>query len=175
MVASGSLLAPDDIAHVIQIALAPAFLLTALATLLNVFSTRLGRVADRVDDAADRLQKADADEAAHLSYQLAYLRQRSFMLDVAVVLASFGSIMTGIAVLTLFVGALRDAATASVLFGCFGVALVCTVAAIVAFLIEILMAGRRVRDEVDRQTVEASDREAGGPEIPHRSPRPGRV
>lgn len=160
MVASAPPIAPDDIAHVIQIALAPAFLLTALATLLNVFSTRLGRVSDHVDAAAASLQKADAEEAAHLSRRMSYLRRRSFMLDVAVVLASVGSIMTGIAVLTLFVGAMRDAATASVLFGCFGVALVCTVAAIAAFLVEILMAGRGVRNEVDRQTVEATDREA---------------
>lgn len=148
--------APDDIAHVIQIALAPAFLLTALATLLNVFSTRLGRVADKVDAASTRLWGASPDEALRLSRQLSYLRRRSFVLDGAVVLASAGGIMTGIAVLTLFVGALRDAATASVLFGCFGVALVCTVAAIAAFLTEILMAGRGVRDEVDRQTRHAT-------------------
>ena len=66
--------------------------------------------------------------------------------------------MTGIAVLTLFVGALRDAATASVLFGCFGIALVCTVAAIAAFLAEILLAGRGIRDEVERQQDHAADR-----------------
>lgn len=30
---------PESIAHIIQVALAPAFLLSALATLLNVFST----------------------------------------------------------------------------------------------------------------------------------------
>jgi len=146
-----SYIAPDDIAHVIQVALAPAFLLAALATLLNVFSTRLGRVADKVDAASSGLREAGVDEATHLSRQLSYLRRRSFMLDVAVVLASAGGIMTGIAVLTLFVGALSDAAMATILFGCFGVALVCTVAAIAAFLIEILMAGHGVRDEVDRQ------------------------
>jgi hypothetical protein len=38
-----------------------------------------------------------------------------------------------------------------VLFACFGAALVCTVAAIGAFMTEILMAGRGVRDTVDRQ------------------------
>jgi hypothetical protein len=58
---------------------------------------------------------------------------------------------------------LRDAATASILFGCFGVALICTVAAIAAFLSEILMAGRGVRDEVDRQTRHATDLEGSGP------------
>ncbi|GEO99569.1 DUF2721 domain-containing protein [Methylobacterium haplocladii] len=155
---TASSFAPDDIAHVIQVALAPAFLLTALATLLNVFSTRLGRVADKVDAAAAGLRGADPAEAGRLSQQLSYLRRRSFVLDVAVVLASGGGVATGIAVLTLFVGALRDAATASVLFGCFGMALVCTVAAIGAFLVEILMAGRGIRVEVDRQQDHAAER-----------------
>nr|USU31225.1 DUF2721 domain-containing protein [Methylobacterium sp. OTU13CASTA1] len=163
MLAQTSPTAPDDIAHVIQIALAPAFLLTALATLLNVFSTRLGRVADKVDAASSHLRGAGPNEAGRLARQLSYLRRRSFVLDVAVVLASIGGIMTGLAVLTLYVGALRDAATASILFGCFGVALISTVAAIAAFLSEILMAGRGVRDEVDRQTRHATDLEGSGP------------
>ena len=67
------------------------------------------------------------------------------------VLASLGGGLIGLAVLTLFVGALRDAATASVLFACFGAALICTVAAIAAFMTEILMAGRGVRDEVEHR------------------------
>ncbi|GEP09369.1 DUF2721 domain-containing protein [Methylobacterium gnaphalii] len=146
-----SAFAPDDIAHIIQVALAPAFLLTALATLLNVFSTRLARVADKVDLAANALRGAGPAEADRLGAELSYLRRRSFVLDIAVVLASAGGIMTGIAVLTLFVGVLRDATTTTVLFFCFGVALVCTVAAIAAFLVEILLAGRGIRNEVDRQ------------------------
>src|ERR1700753_1853299 len=39
----------DSATHLVQLALTPIFLLTGLASLLNVFSTRLGRVADRVD------------------------------------------------------------------------------------------------------------------------------
>ncbi|WP_267356820.1 MULTISPECIES: DUF2721 domain-containing protein [unclassified Methylobacterium] len=147
---------PDSIAHIIQVALAPAFLLSALATLLNVFSTRLGRIADKVDALAaeaarmEQAQGTDA-EARRLTRRLTFLRRRSFMLDVAVALASLGGCLIGSAVLTLFVGALRDGAAASVLFACFGAALVCIVAAIAAFMTEILMAGRGVRDEVDRQ------------------------
>ena len=38
----------SSVTDVIQLTLTPAFLLTAVAALLNVFSTRLGRVADRV-------------------------------------------------------------------------------------------------------------------------------
>ena len=36
-------------AHVVQLALTPIFLLTGVASLLNVFTTRLGRIADQVD------------------------------------------------------------------------------------------------------------------------------
>ena len=39
----------DSVAHVIQVALTPIFLLSGIAALLNVFSARLARVADRVD------------------------------------------------------------------------------------------------------------------------------
>ncbi|KAB7783270.1 DUF2721 domain-containing protein [Methylorubrum populi] len=142
---------PDSIAHIIQVALAPAFLLSALATLLNVFSTRLGRVADKVDALSATLPGADGEARATLDRRLAYLRRRSLLLDLAVVLASLGGVMTGAAVLTLFVGALRDASAASVLFACFGLALVCTILAILAFLAEILLAGRGVRLEVERK------------------------
>src|SRR6478672_9874232 len=60
-------------ADVIQLALTPVFLLTAVAALLNVFSTRLGRVADRVDLLSADLQRGAAD-TEFLSAQLVFLR-----------------------------------------------------------------------------------------------------
>src|SRR5690242_11924667 len=44
----GSEASLDLVAHVIQVALTPIFLLSGIATLLNVFATRLARVADLV-------------------------------------------------------------------------------------------------------------------------------
>lgn len=85
----------DNVTHIIQVALAPAFLLSALATMLNVFSTRLGRVADQVDGTARELAKADPAEAAVLARRLTHLRARSLYLDLAVVLASAGGCLTG--------------------------------------------------------------------------------
>ncbi len=152
---------PEDVAHIIQVSLAPAFLLTALATLLNVFSARLARIADKVNATARDLDKAGAAEAQHLSRRLTFHRRRSALLDVAVVLACLSAVMTLSSILTLFVGALRDAATASVLFACFGAALALTIGAITAFLAEILMAGRGIRVEVDRQQDQASTTSGG--------------
>ena len=138
----------DMIAHIIQVALTPVFLLSGIATLLNVFSTRLARVADRVDQITKGIEEADAGEVALLAAQLSHLRRRSLALDAAVLLAAFGGAATCASVLTLFVGALRDATVASVLFTTFGLAVMCTIGAIGAFTTEMLMAGSGVRAEV---------------------------
>lgn len=37
----------NDIAHTIQLAMAPCFLLTAIGAILNMLTGRLGRVVDR--------------------------------------------------------------------------------------------------------------------------------
>lgn len=150
---------PDDIAHIIQVSLAPAFILAGLAQLLNVFSARLARIADKVNVTARDLDEADASEAHRYSQQLSYLRRRSYVLDTAVVCICLSAAMILIAILTLFVGALRDAAAATILFGCFGAGLLFTICGLGAFLTEILMAGRGIRVEVDRQQDQAATAE----------------
>src|SRR6202795_1126767 len=138
----------DTVAHIIQVALTPVFLLSGLATLLNVFSTRLARVADRVDAVSQAIEGADSCGAKALSAQLAYLHRRSLALDVAVVLGAIGSAATCGAVLVLFVGALRESTVATVLFLLFGIAVGCALGAIVAFTAEMLMASVGIRTEV---------------------------
>ncbi len=135
----------DWIAHIIQVALTPVFLLSGIATLLNVFSTRLARVADRVEAVGKALDTAGPAEAAALGAQLVHLRRRSLALDAAVLLGAVGGAATCGAVLALFVGALREATIASVLFGLFGLAVACALGAIAAFTTEMLMAGTGIR------------------------------
>jgi membrane associated rhomboid family serine protease len=161
---SGSAL--DTVAHIIQVALTPVFLLSGIATLLNVFSARLARVADRVDAVAKALDGADPAQARILSARLAHLHRRSLALDVAVVLGAIGGAATCGAVLTLFVGALRERTGAAVLFALFGFAVLCALGAIVAFTVEMLMASTGIRDEAaeGRRAAEQDAPEAAEPE-----------
>jgi len=157
---------PSSVPRVIQLALTPAFLLTAVAALLNVFSTRLGRVADRVDLLSADLQRG-ASDTEYLSAQLDFLRRRSLTLDVAVVLATVGGAATCAAVLVLFLSALRNADVSvqvirAILFGLFGGAIVFTLAALVTFLIEMIMAGRGLRVVV-RHHQKTADKNKFGP------------
>ena len=141
----------DTVAHIIQLALTPIFLLSGIAALLNVFATRLSRVADRVDQILKEIDGAEPEQAALLTSSLARLRWRSLALDVAVVLAAIGAAATCGAVLTLFVGALRDVTVAWWLFAAFGFAVVCTIGAILVYTAKMLMTGSGVRKEVAAQ------------------------
>jgi hypothetical protein len=138
-----------SVVHIIQVALTPVFLLSGIATLLNVFSTRFARVADQVDAANEAMKDADAAKTAMLSSRLASLQRRSLALDVAVILSAAGGALTCATVLALFVGEAGGFAVAAMLIVSFGLALTCTLAAIVAFTAEMLMASRHVRAEVE--------------------------
>jgi hypothetical protein len=94
-------------------------------------------------------------------------------------MATLGGAATSIAALLLFVGTLRDRAGVS-LFVAFGLALVFTVGALGAFLIEMLLASHGIRDlaaeadEIDESAeplhFESSEGEAGpssGGATPH--------
>ena len=134
----------DVVAHIIQEALTPIFLLSGIATLLSVFSSRLARVADQVDAVGSAIA-AGAAPSAMLVAELARLRRRSLALDAAVVLGAVGGAATCGAVLTLFVGSLRDRTVGWLLFGLFGLAVVCALGGIIAFTAEMLMAGVGIR------------------------------
>jgi cytochrome c biogenesis protein CcdA len=135
------------------VALTPVFLLSGIASLLGVLSTRLARVADRVDALADQLEAVEPVDRRQLldrqlRRRLAYLRRRSHVLDAAVMMGTLGGVATSCAALLLFVGTLRDRPGVS-LFVAFGLALLFTMGALLAFLIEMLLASRGLRDQAN--------------------------
>ena len=133
----------DSAAHVVQLALTPVFFLSGIAALLNVFASRLGRVADQTDSLARTTKDAGRDA------RLRRLRLRSRALDFAVVLAAVAGAFTCSAVLVLFVGELRGAGAASLLYLFFGGGIVLTMGSLVAFVIEMLVAAVGVRQVVE--------------------------
>ena len=138
----------NSAAHVIQLALTPIFLLTAVGSLLNVFATRLGRVLDRIHALKAKGEGAPAE--------LARLRLRSQVLDAAVLSAALAGGLTCCAAATIFFGVLRDTGTATVLFGLFGAALVAAIAALACFATEVFLSGRAVREHIDEAAVGAA-------------------
>jgi hypothetical protein len=133
--------AVEGVAHVIQVALTPVFLLSGIGTLLNVFNTRLSRVSDHREHVSDLL-RADPDEPeqARLRSHLVRLKLRTIVLDASIVLGAIGGASTCGAAFVLFLGGMRDTAIASWLFALFGVALGCSASALLTFLADSVLA-----------------------------------
>ena len=134
-------------APIVQLALTPVFLLSAIAALLNVFSARLARVADQVDRVTREREDPRTSDRAMRKRLLLRLSRRSLAMDVAVVLGTLAGVATSGAALTLFLGAFRERGPVWTLYLSFGAALLCTIGALVAYMAEMLMASQSLRRE----------------------------
>ena len=137
----------DPVVHIIQMSLTPIFLLTAVASLLGVFATRLARVSDQVKALKEGATTETLGDIT-IKRRLAFLHRRAHALEVAVILGSFSGACTCGTVLALFLSLLRARATSAILFLLFGAAILGTIGALAAFLVEVLFASRGIRADV---------------------------
>jgi hypothetical protein len=137
----------EGTAHLIQLALTPVFLLTAIAGFLNVFAGRLARVADRVNAIVKTRHDGQPLPPQGLSANVASLRRRTLALQGAVLLCSASGVFTCAATFTIFLGVLGAELTAALFFE-FGLSLLCLLGAIAFFLAEMFIATRAMFDEI---------------------------
>ncbi len=158
-------LAVDDVAHSIQVALTPVFLLSGIGTLLNVFNQRLARVSDHTEHVASLLAADPSGEDAHRHVaHLVRLARRTLALDASILLAAVGGACTCSAAFALFLVSTREDQGNWVLTALFGGALVCIVGALGAFLVDSLLAWHGLRRDGAMphvSTPTARDRQGG--------------
>lgn len=145
-----SVLATDsagDVAHLIETALTPVFMLSGVGTLLNLLNTRAGRISDQIEKTSDLLENELDDESRNvLGKRLDCLKRRILVLDTATMFGGLAGAMTCGAAFVLFLGTVRDASIALWLVGLFGAALLSTIAALGAFLCDCLLSWLSLRD-----------------------------
>jgi MFS family permease len=131
----------SDIAHTIQLAVAPVFLLTALGTILGVFSNRLGRIVDRTRVLSDRMRDSQhAQEHAAMRGELEQLAGRRKLVNYAIGCATAAALFVCLLIATAFFGSLLALNVARLLAALFIVAMLAFIAALVFFLREVLAA-----------------------------------
>ena len=94
-----------DVGHIIQLAIAPVFLLTGVGTKLAVLTSRLARIIDRSRVVEDLLQTPD--EAAlkpGLQQELHELYERSHLINRAITLSTTCGLLICLVIATLFSG-----------------------------------------------------------------------
>lgn len=95
----------SDIAQVIQLAVAPVFLLTGIGALLSVLSHRISRVVDRARVLEERLPKVDKDQARAIHVELGTLARRARLVNLAITLCTMCALLVCTVVALLFIGA----------------------------------------------------------------------
>ena len=130
----------QDITHVIQLAVAPVFLLTAVGTILNVLTTRLSRVVDRARKLDERLGEAAQDARAPLEAELRVLARRRRLVNRAITLGTTAALLVCLVIAVAFLGFILHADLSGALAGLFIAAMLAFIGALVFFLREIFLA-----------------------------------
>jgi len=129
-----------DIAHVIQLAVAPVFLLTGVGTLLAVLSGRLGRAVDRGRVLEDLVPGLAGEALALAQEELVLLSRRIRLIYAAIVLAVACALFICLLIAVAFIDAFLAVNLALMISALFVVAMLALIACLVAFLREIFLA-----------------------------------
>jgi hypothetical protein len=130
----------QDISHTIQLAVAPVFLLTAIATTLSVLTTRLGRIVDRARRVEGRLHSASSEEAPVTVRELSRLARRARLVQLAITFGVGSALLVCLTIAIAFVGYMLDVRLGGAMAVFFILAIVAYVSALGSFLREIFWA-----------------------------------
>jgi hypothetical protein len=137
----------NDIAHVIQLAIAPVFLLSSLGTILAVLAARLARIVDRTRTLVDRREKAGGATQPRVEEELHVLMRRRNLVNSAIGAGVVAALLVCLLIAVAFLGSLVEVHTGAALAALFVLAMLAYVAALVLFLREVLMASRSMHVE----------------------------
>ncbi|WP_257312081.1 DUF2721 domain-containing protein [Geothrix fuzhouensis] len=131
-----------DISHVIQLSVAPVFLLTSIGTILGVLSTRLARIVDRARALNELKENAPERRLPGIQDEMHTLARRRQMINFAITFGTTAALLVCVSIATVFLGAILKAGVAGAVASLFILAMAAFVAALVFFLREILLAVR---------------------------------
>ena len=134
-----------DIAHAIQLALAPVFLLTGIAAFLGVLTSRLARLVDRARVLEREVRQATTPDPDSARDQLAVMARRSRYINLAITLATVSGLLIALVVALLFSGTLVAINLASCVAVLFVVSMTALVGAFLSFLLEVRIAIKSLR------------------------------
>jgi hypothetical protein len=128
------------LAEVIQLSVAPVFLLAGVGTTLNVLASRIARIIDRARLMEDRLLSATEAQAAELHDRLRVLSKRAALISRAIGLCVLSGLLVALVVATLFIAAALQINLAIPIAVGFVIALLSLSLSLVYFLREIVIA-----------------------------------
>ena len=140
----------SSVAHVIQLAVAPVFLLAGVGSLLGVLTSRLARVVDRFHALEQSLVEEFSPESmARTQATKVSLARRARLIHWAITLCTVCDLLVCLVIAALFIGAELQVALPSTIAGLFIAAMLALIAGLVCFLREIALS-TSVIESLDR-------------------------
>lgn len=133
------------VAHAVQLAVAPVFLLTGIGAFLTVMTNRLGRVIDRARILEERLETASPESVATLRADLAVLSRRAKLNGRAITLCTATALLVCTVIAVLFLSAFLQFDASFPVALLFVAAMLCFFLGLLWFLREIYLATKSVR------------------------------
>ena len=149
--------AVSEVAEIIQLAVAPVFLLAGIGAFLNVCASRLARIVDRARSLEPRLLGSRGAEHDRLQGEIRILDRRMALVSRAIWLSVLSAVLTCAVVVLLFAGSLVDAEFGTSIAVLFIVTMVAIGSGFAVFLLETRVAARAVRIRADVLEHQADD------------------
>ena len=137
-----------DVARLIQLAVAPVFMLTAVGTIIGVLSTRLGRAVDRTRALEDRLRQLPPEGQNLAREELLLLGRRVRLVYGSMVLAVLCALFVGSLIAVAFVDAFIDIDMSKFIGLLFIAAMLAFILSLLVFLREIFLAVTSARNQM---------------------------
>lgn len=134
-----------DIVHVIQLAVAPVFLLTGVGSLLGVMANRLARIIDRGRHFEDGWNKLDEGERRAARTELVKLDRRRHLASWAINFSTSAALLVCLVVTTLFADAFFATDLKWLAGLLFSASMLALIAGLSCFLREVYLATETVR------------------------------
>ena len=133
------------IAHAIQLAIAPVFLLTGIAALLGVMANRLARIIDRARHYEDVWEGLDEDSRKLAREELGYLEQRRHLAAWAINFCTTGALLVCTVIAALFADEFFEADLKWLAGALFVAAMLALIGGLACFLREVYVSTHTVR------------------------------
>jgi hypothetical protein len=134
-----TLLPLNDISHVIQLAIAPVFMLTAIGTVINVLAGRLGRSVDRRRTLVAALPKLGIDVADVARAEVEFEVRRIRLIYHAITMAVLSALLVCLLIALAFVDAYVALDFGKLIALLFILAMLALIASLTIFLREIFL------------------------------------
>jgi hypothetical protein len=137
-----------DVTRLIQLAVAPVFLLTAVGTIIGVLSNRLGRVVDRSRSLEERMRQLQPAGQKAARQELDILSRRVRLVYGSIVLAVLCALFVGLLIAVAFVDAFVDLDLSKFIGLLFIAAMLAFILGLLVFLREIFLAVSSARNQM---------------------------